>query len=194
MAREFKDDSGTRRVTGAVTIRRDRRTTYAAWRDLTRLPLFMRNVLSVTEEGERSHWVVSAPGGSVEWDATITDDVPGERLAWRTTGDADVEHAGELRFEPSRQGKGTEVYVSMSWQPPAGVLGAVVARVTGDDPAKQLAEDLWRFKQLMEVGAVPTTQGQSRGAAQREAMEREQDEPPPFTAPVDPAPITGGVG
>ena len=62
--------------------------------------------------------------------------------------------------------RATEVFVTLEWDPPAGGLGAAVAKILGDDPARQLKEDLWRFKQLMETGFVPTTQGQACGHAQ----------------------------
>ena len=45
-------------------------------------------------------------------------------------------------------------------------LEAELAKILGDDPGRQLKEDLWRFKQLMETGHVPTTEGQSCGHAQ----------------------------
>src|SRR3712207_7885111 len=42
---------------------------------LDALPIFMRYLESVTVTGEgRSHWVAKAPGGSVEWDAEVTED------------------------------------------------------------------------------------------------------------------------
>jgi uncharacterized membrane protein len=126
----------------------------------------MHNVVSVSEDGRRSRWVVKAPGGTVSWDAELTEQRPAKRLAWRTLEGADVRHRGSVRFKPAMQGIGTEVFVTLEWDPPAGALGAGVAKILGDDPGQQLKEDLWRFKQLMETGHVPTTQGQSCGHAQ----------------------------
>jgi uncharacterized membrane protein len=45
----------------------------------------------------------------------------------------------------------------MDVEPPAGVLGAVVARLFGEDPDRQVREDLRKFKQLMETGEVTTS-------------------------------------
>jgi uncharacterized membrane protein len=167
-------DSGVRRVERVLTIRRPADELYDVWRDFERLPSFMHNVVAVTEDGNRSHWVVKAPGGTVEWDAELIEEIPGSWLAWRTIGDADVKHRGEVCFKPASQGVGTEVYVALEWDPPAGALGAGVAKLFGDDPARQLKEDLWRFKQLMEAGRVPTTRGQSRGSDLADALEKER--------------------
>jgi uncharacterized membrane protein len=49
----------------------------------------------------------------------------------------------------------TEVRVVLSYQPPAGKLGAVVAKLLGEEPSTQVDDDLRRFKQVMEA-AVPT--------------------------------------
>ena len=171
---DAKLDSGVRRVERVLTIRRTADDLYDAWRDFERLPLFMHNVVSVTEDGTLSHWVVKAPGGTIDWDAELTDETPGRRIAWRTLAGADVTHSGEVSFQAATQGNGTEVRVILEWDPPAGALGAGVAKMLGDDPARQLKEDLWRFKQLMEAGSVPTTQGQSRGSAQADELEEER--------------------
>ena len=42
-------------------------------------------------------------------------------------------------------------------------LGAAVAKLFGEEPDIQIAEDLRRFKRLIETGELPTTEGQPRG-------------------------------
>jgi len=54
--------------------------------------------------------------------------------------------------------------------PPAGKLGATVAKLFGEAPDQQISDDLRRFKQLMEAGEVATTEGQSSGRRQKEQM------------------------
>ena len=46
--------------------------------------------------------------------------------------------------------------VSMQYNPPAGQLGEWVASMFGNNPRKTIAEDLQRFKELMETGNVMT--------------------------------------
>jgi len=67
---------------------------------------------------------------------------------------ADVNNAGSVHFNSVGEGA-TEVRVVLSYQPPAGKLGAVVAKLLGEEPSTQVDDDLRRFKQVMEA-AVPT--------------------------------------
>ena len=91
----------------------------------------------------------------MEWDAEIEDEVPNELIAWRSLEGADVDHAGSVRFTPG-SGDSTEVRVVLRYDPPAGKAGAAVARLFGEDPERQVAEDLRRFKQVLEAAEVPT--------------------------------------
>jgi uncharacterized membrane protein len=140
-------------VERTVTIRRTAGDLYAAWKDIEQLPRFMRNVRSVEWLSDgRSHWVVNGPAGQpVEWDARVINDVPGRVLAWETLEDAPLQHAGSVQFDPVPDGRGTEVKVTMRYRPPSGALGRIAAAALGADPAKQVAEDLGRFKELMET-------------------------------------------
>jgi uncharacterized membrane protein len=74
-----------------------------------------------------------------------------------------VDNRGTVQFEPAPGGKGTEVQVLMEYEPPAGVAGAALAKLFGEEPAQQVEGDLRRFKQLVETGEIPTTRGQSHG-------------------------------
>src|SRR5205814_8831573 len=121
---------------------------YAFWRRLDLLPSFMDHLVSVVElDSKRSHWVAKAPAGRrVEWDAEIIDEVQGERIAWRTVGDADVVSAGSVSFTPAPGGRGTEVRVRLQYDPPAGKTGASVAWLFGPDPAAVIRDGMRRFK------------------------------------------------
>ncbi len=111
-----------------------------------------------------SHWIVSGPAGtSVEWDAEVYNEKENELIAWRSLEGADVDNAGSVRFESAPDGRGTLVRVSVKYDPPAGVVGATVAKLFGENPEQQIDEDLRRFKQVMEAGEVVTTEGQSSG-------------------------------
>jgi uncharacterized membrane protein len=135
------------------------------WRNFEQLPRFMDHLVSVRQIDERlSHWVAKAPGRrTVEWDAEIINEIPGELIGWRTLDGSDVVSAGSVRFKSAFGGRGTEVHVRLQYDPPAGRIGATVAWLLGHEPSQVIREDLRRFKQLMETGEVPTTKGQSRG-------------------------------
>ncbi len=140
---------------------------YAFWRELKNLPLFMRNLESVTElDQTRSHWIAKGPvGTSVEWDAEIYNEKPNELIAWRSLADADVVNAGSVRFEAGPEGHGTFVRVAMNYNPPAGKVGAGVAQLLGAEPSQLIKEDLRRLKQILEAGEIATIAGQTSGRA-----------------------------
>jgi uncharacterized membrane protein len=148
-------------VEESVIINRPTEELYAFFRNFENLPRFMNHVKEVRVlDNERSHWCVKAPAGSdVEWDAQIINEEPGKLIAWRTIGDAQVDNAGSVRFLPGPgAGAATEVKVTLDYIPPAGKLGTLVAKIFGEDPKTQIHEDLMRFKELMERGAVSGTQ------------------------------------
>jgi uncharacterized membrane protein len=152
-------------VEEAVTINESADALYRFWRNFENLPRFMRFLVSVRQlDDRRSHWVARAPAcRTVEWDAEIINEVPGELIGWRTLDGADVVSAGSVRFKSAAAGRGTEVHVRLQYEPPAGKVGAAVAWMLGHEPSQTIREDLRRLKQLRETGEVPTIEGQPRG-------------------------------
>jgi uncharacterized membrane protein len=103
-----------------------------------------------------SHWVARLPAGmKVEWDAEIINETPNELIAWRSLEGAGVPNAGSVRFERGPDGRGAEVKVAIEYAPPVGKIGSLLAKLLGEDPEQRVAEDLRRFKLLMETS--PTT-------------------------------------
>ena len=152
------------KVEESVTILRSPEELFSFWRRLENLPRVMEHLVSVRElEGNRSHWVAHGLSGNVEWDAEIINERPNELIAWRSVDGSEVATAGSVHFECAPGNRGTEVKVVLSYNPPAGQLGAGIAWLAGRDAKSQIREDLRRFKRIMETGTVPTTQGQPRG-------------------------------
>jgi uncharacterized membrane protein len=166
-------------VRRALTINRPRSEVYVYWRQLENLPRFMEHLESVTElDGRRSHWVAKGPAGTdVEWDAEIVQEVQDEYIAWRSIGESEVDNRGEVRFTDAPAGRGTEVHAFFTYDPPAGPIGKAIARIFGEDPDTQTKEDLRRFKQLLEAGEIPTTEGQPSGRQKNEGDEQSDREP-----------------
>ena len=162
--RQKLGESGIK-VVHTVTINQTPDVLFTFWRDFTNLPQIMDHLESVTvSDSTHSHWVAKAPlGRTVEWDAEIINEKPGELIAWRSLPGADVDSAGTVLFKAAPVGRGTEVKVELSYLPPAGKVGAAVAKLLGEEPKKQLDDDLRHFKQLMEAGERATTEGQSSG-------------------------------
>ncbi len=141
----------------AITINRPPEEVYAYWRNLENRPRFMAHLKSVRECSTtgaptgRSH----APlGTTVEWTAEIIEDRPNELISWRSTEDAQVPNSGTVRFIRAPGGRGTEVHLEVEFDPPAGAVGATIAKLMGRDPSQQVDGDLRRFKQIMETGEV----------------------------------------
>ncbi|MFP5317076.1 MAG: SRPBCC family protein [Acidimicrobiia bacterium] len=164
----------------AITVNAPPQEVYARWRDLDRLPEFMYHLESVTTTGSgRSHWVAKAPGGTtVQWDAEITEDEPGRRLSWRSIEGSEIENSGTVRFLPAPKGQGTEIHVELSYAPPGGAVGAAVAKLFGEEPDQQVADDLRRFKQLVETGEIARSDGSPMGSRTQNQL-RQRDANPP---------------
>lgn len=141
----------------SVTINRPRAELFIFWRDFANLPHFMDNVVRVDViDAQRSHWVVRAPADkTVEWDVVITDERDGEYIAWASTEGADVPNSGRIEFRDAG-GRGTVVTATILYDPPAGFIGKIVAKMFQREPAIQARRDLRRFKQLMETGEIAT--------------------------------------
>ncbi|HYP08372.1 MAG TPA: SRPBCC family protein [Bryobacteraceae bacterium] len=151
------------RVDHEITINKPIGDLYAFWRDLCNLPKFMDHLQTVKVINDRvSRWTAKGPAGiNVEWDAEIVNDIPEKVIGWRSLEGSDVDNGGSVRFD-SLGANSTLVRVSLQYNPPAGQLGEWVARLFGEDPKKTIAEDLQRFKELMETGNVITKASKKR--------------------------------
>jgi len=152
-------------VTASATIRRSPAEIYAAWHDFERLPTFMYHLDSVRVVDGHSHWKAKGPAGThVEWDAEVIEDRPDSLIAWRSVDGSQIDNAGCVRFVPAPGDRGTEVYVSLDYKAPGGPAAVAVAKLLGEEPGQQIADDLRRFKQLMEVGEIVRSEGSPAGA------------------------------
>jgi uncharacterized membrane protein len=163
---------GAIRTGKSVHVNRSPEEVYNFWKNCENFPRFMYHLESVKMTGDkRSHWVAKAPAGTkVEWDAETTQDIPNERIAWRSLEGSTVPNSGEVRFERGPAGRGTIVRVAVEYRPPAGPMGAAVAKLFGREPGQQIKQDLRRFKQLMEAGEILTTEGQPAGRARSTSL------------------------
>lgn len=149
---------GNNATVQAVTINRPVAEVYGYFRNFANLPTFMENVVSIDMKDDKlSHWVVKAPGGTtVEWDARVTDEEPERYVAWTSEPGADVPNSGRVEFRDAGK-RGTVVSATILYDPPAGIIGKLVAKVLQREPAIQARRDLNRLKQLMETGEIATS-------------------------------------
>lgn len=152
-------------ITRTVMIDRPAEDLYQVWRNFENLPEIMRHLEAVCVlDSQRSLWRAKSPlGGTVEWEAEVTHEIPNRELGWRSLPGSEVESAGIVRFEPSPLGHGTQLQVEMRYSPPGGALGAIVARLLGEEPHRQIEEDLQLFKRRMESASIPTAGALSAG-------------------------------
>lgn len=173
-------------VQRAVTVNLPREQLYRIWRNFENLPRFMKHLQRVDVDestgGRRSHWVAKAPfGREIAWDAEIVEDREYEMISWRSLPGALVKSMGSVHFVDASNTLGTTVHVSMQYNPPGGSMGAVIARLFGEEPGQQLRSDLRNFKMMMETGEIASVEGQPSGRNKeygRSIMERNRHRDP----------------
>ncbi|GAA4832822.1 SRPBCC family protein [Kitasatospora terrestris] len=127
-------------------------TAYNQWTQFEDFPRFMEGVEEVTQLDERhNHWRTTVAGVTREFDTEIVDQLPDERIAWRTVG-GDVQQMGVVTFERVDD-RHTTVRLAMDFEPEgfaekaASMTGMVDRRIKGD---------LRRFKSFVEERGVET--------------------------------------
>lgn len=155
------------RVEHEVVVNRPREELYRIWRNLSNLPVFMDNLVSVNEiDDKRSLWVAKGPAGTVvKWEAEIVNDIENELIAWQTLEGSGVDNAGSIHFEDAGNGA-TRLRVVLRYDPPADSLGIWVAKALGRDAQTEIEEDLERFKAIMEIGGADA-RAEANGASVR---------------------------
>ncbi|MFC8176713.1 SRPBCC family protein [Streptomyces sp. NPDC013012] len=122
------------------------RSAYDQWTQFEEFPHFMEGVEEVRQVDDRHcHWRTKVAGVRREFDTEIVDQLPDERVAWRTVG-GEVRQKGVVTFQPLDEGH-TRVRLAMEVEPEGVVektgdaLGILDLRVKGD---------LKRFKGFIE--------------------------------------------
>jgi uncharacterized membrane protein len=152
--------NGDMRSHAVQTIGTDAETLYKLWRDVTLAPRWQEYVISAEPKSDTvTHWVLGDPrapkGKRFEYDTEIVEDVPGERLSWRSL-DPSVNEAGEVIFQRAGGDRGTVVVLQENAKVPGGKLGIAAAGLVRRTPRQIVIEDLRHFKQLAETGEIPT--------------------------------------
>jgi uncharacterized membrane protein len=140
-------------ITETVDVQVPVNTAYNQWTQFESFPEFMEGVEEVRQLDDRHlHWVTRVAGVTREFDATITEQHPDERVAWRS--DSGPDHAGVITFH-RLDDTHTRVTAQMDIDPEGFVenaadkLGLLDRRINGD---------MHRFKEFIE------RRGQETGA------------------------------
>ncbi len=139
------------KVVEKIVVNKPVSEVFRTWRNFENLPKFMSHLADVTVvDTRRSYWTARGPAGTrVTWEAEIINEKTDEMISWRSLANSDVDNAGTVRFT-SVDG-GTEVSVSLEYDPRGGRLGAAIARLFASDPKTEIGADLIRFKQFVEA-------------------------------------------
>jgi len=148
-------------ITESIDVDVDVTTAYNQWTQFESFPRFMEGVEAIRQvDDTHTHWVVSMAGIRREFDATITEQHPDERIAWRS--DEGPEHAGVVTFHRLSDAT-TRVTAQLDIDPDGFVekaadkLGILNRRVKGD---------MTRFKEFIETRDGNET-GEWRGNVDR---------------------------
>ena len=129
------------------------RAAYNQWTQFEEFPNFMEGVKQVKQlDDTHLHWKAELGGKEKEWDAEITEQIPDERIAWRSRNGAP--NAGVVTFHRLSDSK-SKVMLQMEYDP-QGIVENV-----GDAAgivSQRVLRDLERFKQYIE------SRGQETGA------------------------------
>ena len=139
-------------VTESVDVHVPVRTAYNQWTQFEEFPRFMDGVREIRQlDDTHLHWKTEIGGVKREFDAEITEQIPDERVAWKSIEGS--QQAGVVTFH-RLDDVHTRVTVQMDFDPQGVVekagaaIGAVDHRVKGD---------LRRFKDYIEGrGGVET--------------------------------------
>jgi uncharacterized membrane protein len=152
---------------------------YNQWTQFEEFPHFMEGIEEVQQMGDkRLHWKAEIGGKAKEWDAEIVEQIPDQRIAWRSTTGA--QNSGMINFTPIGT-TATRIMLSLSYEPEGAMekmgdaLGMVSSRVEGD---------LKRFKEFIESRGQETGAwrgsiqgGQTKSETSRGSTEAMESEP-----------------
>jgi uncharacterized membrane protein len=126
-------------------------TAYNQWTQFAEFPRFMDSVQEVKQlDDTHLHWRASVAGKTKEWDAEITEQIPDQKIAWRSIGG--VRNEGVVMFNRIADNK-TRIVLHMDYQPETA--GERIGDAVGG--VKLIAKgNLRRFKDLIEGRGVET--------------------------------------
>jgi uncharacterized membrane protein len=138
-------------TTASVDVNRPIDVVYNQWTQFESFPEFMEGVERIDQRDDTHlHWIIKVGGVTREFDATVTEQHPEERVAWKS--DSGPDHAGVVTFHRLDDDT-TRVTTQMDVDPEgfienvADKLGILKARVNGD---------LERFKKFIESRSTET--------------------------------------
>lgn len=139
---------------------------YNQWTQFEDFPRFMEGVEQVQQlDDKHLHWIAKVGGKRKEWDAEIVEQVPEDRIAWRSISGAP--NSGVVHFRPADQNH-TVVTLRMSVEPEGAMenIGSALGMLSG-----RVESDLQHFKDFIQQRGTET--GAWRGEIHRGQVRKE---------------------
>ena len=132
-------------VTESVDVQVPVTTAYNQWTQFESFPQFMGGVQQVRQlDDTHTHWVTKMAGVTREFDATITEQHPDERVAWKSENGP--KQAGVVTFHKLDDNR-TRITAQMDFEP-EGIAEKAADRVGMIEG--RVKDDMERFKQFIE--------------------------------------------
>ncbi|HYG21194.1 MAG TPA: SRPBCC family protein [Verrucomicrobiae bacterium] len=157
------------------------RQVYNQWTQFEEFPHFMEGVEEVRQlDDKHLHWVAKVAGRVKEWDAEILEQIPDDRIAWRSTSGAP--NSGVVHFRPADQNR-TVVTLRLSYEPEGAMenIGSAMGVLSG-----RVEADLRKFKDFIQHRGTETgswrgeiRHGDLRGSASLDAAGTSDTSRPP---------------
>lgn len=140
-------------VRGEFIIDKPANEVYAYWRNLSNLPLGIQHLMEVKMIDEhQSSWksAVLSHILPLKWNAEIVKDEPGRLIGWRGSNGSIFHHVGKVEFEPTTDGLGTVLKIVLSYHPPIGGVGIILAKYINPLLEQLLKKEIINFKHTIE--------------------------------------------
>jgi uncharacterized membrane protein len=149
--KKSRGSGGTKSIQESIDVNVPVSTAYNQWTQFEDFPKFMDSVQEVRQlDNTHLHWRANIAGKEEQWDSEITEQIPDERIAWRST--SGVRNAGVVTFQKLSDAK-TRITLKMDYAPQSAdekigdALGLVKMQTRGN---------LKRFKELLENRGAET--------------------------------------
>jgi uncharacterized membrane protein len=124
-------------------------TAYDQWTQFEEFPRFMESVKEVRQlDDARLRWTAEIGGVAETWEAEIIEQRPDDRIAWRAT--AGRPNSGAVTFHRLGESE-TRIRLHLEWEPD-GLKESIGGAL--DIDSREVAEDLERFKKLVETSSA----------------------------------------
>ena len=132
-------------ITKSIIINVPVTMAYNQWTQFEEFPHFMEGIVEVTQiDDTMLHWVAEIGGRREEWEARITEQLPDEKIAWRSESGA--MNSGVVTFQPINASQ-TKISLEIEYNPSGVVetVGDMMGYVS-----RQVEANLRRFKEFIE--------------------------------------------